>query len=129
MTKSKAPLFLTELVIMLLVFSAFAAVCMRLFVSARQTSKDSRELSEAVSWSSTAADCFKAADGDLMRTAELLGCSYSDGALTMGFDDDWNAGGSVYILTLTADGSAASIRVSHDDVLLYSLTAKAVSSS
>ena len=54
-TRSKTPLFLMELIIMLLVFSVSAAVCLQVFSGARKISEESRKLDAAVMQAQTIA--------------------------------------------------------------------------
>ena len=86
--KSRTPLFLIETVVMLLLFSAFAAICLRLFAAARQTSRKSSELSHAVSWAQSAADCWKSADADVSLPAAIIGISADDKSFFLNFDID-----------------------------------------
>ena len=60
-------LFLLELLIVLLIFALSAAVCVRLFVSARLTASESRALNHAVLLCESGAECFKAANGDIAK--------------------------------------------------------------
>ena len=71
-TRSKTPLFLMELIIMLLVFSISAAVCLQVFSGAKKISEESRKLDAAVMKAQTIAECWKASHGDLEETAEML---------------------------------------------------------
>ena len=70
--RSKTPLFLMELIIMLLVFSISAAVCLQVFSGAKKISEESRKLDAAVIQAQTIAECWKASHGDLIETAEIL---------------------------------------------------------
>ena len=62
--RSKTPLFLMELVIMLLVFSVSAAVCLQVFSGARNISAESRRLDLATMEAQKAAEYWKASHGD-----------------------------------------------------------------
>ena len=55
-THSKTPLFLMELIIMLLVFSVSAAICLRVFTGAKKIADESRRLDAAVMMAQTAAE-------------------------------------------------------------------------
>ena len=71
-TRSKTPLFLMELIIMLLVFSISAAVCLQVFSGAKKISEESRKLDAAVMQAQKVAECWKASHGDLKKTADML---------------------------------------------------------
>ena len=71
-SRSKTPLFLMELIIMLLVFSISAAVCLQVFSGAKKISEESRKLDIAVMQVQTIAECWKASQGNLKETAEML---------------------------------------------------------
>lgn len=92
---TKTGLFMTELLICVGVFSLCAAVCVGLFVKSEVMSQDSANLNQAVIAARNAAECYKAAGGDLEKTAELAGGGYSGGRLGVYYDQDWQlAGGS-----------------------------------
>ncbi len=69
---SKSTLFLMELMIAILMFSLCAAVCLSLFGASRTMTDDSDNLNHAVALSKSAASCYKAANGDLTVTAQLM---------------------------------------------------------
>ncbi|MDO4552018.1 MAG: hypothetical protein Q4C22_00620 [Bacillota bacterium] len=70
---ARTGLFLAELIIMLLIFALCAAVCMRMFGAAQVNSDRSRDLNWASLRVQSAAECYKAAGGDVAETARLLG--------------------------------------------------------
>ena len=84
---TKSGLFAIELLIAVGVFSLCAAICVGLFVRSEIISQDSADLNQAVTAARSASECFKAAGGDLQRTAELTGGEVSNGVLE--FDGDW----------------------------------------
>ncbi len=86
---TRSGLFAIELLIAVGVFSLCAAICVGLFVRAEVMSQDSANLSRAVGEARTAAECFKAAGGDLEKTAALAGGSLEGGALRLYYDGDW----------------------------------------
>jgi len=87
---SRSGLIAIELVIAVGVFALCAAVSMGLFVRSEIMSRESVELTRAVSEARSAAECYKAADGDLEETARLLETSLSEaGRLTLAYDKDW----------------------------------------
>ena len=86
----KATLFLMELVIVIFFFSICAAICVNMFGSAQQMADDSDNLSRAVVEARSAASCYKAADGDLEKTARLLDGVQLDESVAVYFDEMWN---------------------------------------
>ena len=86
---TKSGLFAIELLIAVGVFSLCAAICVGLFVRSEIISQDSADLNQAVTAARSASECFKAAGGDLQRTAELTGGEVSNGGLFLEFDGDW----------------------------------------
>lgn len=86
---TKSGLFAIELLIAVGVFSLCAAICVGLFVRSEIISQDSADLNQAVTAARSASECFKAAGGDLERTAELTGGEVLDGTLFLEFGQDW----------------------------------------
>ena len=80
----RSGLFLIELLLALLFFSVTSAVCMKIFGTSAVLTREKRDRDAAVKASVCAAECLKAADGDLEKTAELLGGAavYENGVLT-----------------------------------------------
>lgn len=66
-------LTLFELIIAIGFFAVFASVCMRIFLSARQSSDQNTELNHAIIVAENAAECFKAGIDPVLY-----------------FDDNWN---------------------------------------
>ena len=75
--KSKTPLALIELVIMILIFSLTAALCLRAFVWADQISYESSIRDQAVIQIQTAAETIKACSGNLEDAAAILDAQVS----------------------------------------------------
>ena len=69
----RSGLFLIELVLALLFFSITSAVCMQIFGASAVMTRKKANRDAAVDASVCAAECLKAAGGDLEKTAELLG--------------------------------------------------------
>ena len=86
----KATLFLMELVIVIFFFSICAAICANMFGSAQQMADNSENLSRAVVEARSVASCYKAADGDLEKTARLLDGVQLDDSAVVYFDEAWN---------------------------------------
>lgn len=76
--KSKVTLVLTELLIMILVFSLAAAVCLQVFVRAGEISRRTALRDEASILAQNAAELLKATGGDLEQASALC-----DGALRL----------------------------------------------
>ena len=88
---TRSGLFAIELLIAIGVFALCAAICIGLFVRAEVLSADSADLNRAVAEARNVAECFKAAGGDLERTAELLDTTAGTGSrLLLRYDSDWN---------------------------------------
>lgn len=96
LSSSRSGLFLIELIIVILFFALSAAVCMKLFVFAYTMTEYSSEISHAAAAAQNTAECFKAAEGDIVKTAELLGAAFDNNILLYNPDDD-------ITLTLIAD--------------------------
>ena len=87
---TRSGLFAIELLIAVGVFSLCAAICVGLFVRSEVMSQDSADLNRAVIAARNAAECYKAAGGDLNRAAELAGGEAAAGdALFLEFDKNW----------------------------------------
>lgn len=84
-------LFLIEMIIAIGFFSLACAVCVQLFVKGHLMSVESNELSRSVIYAQNAAEAFKATDGDIQATAELLGAAAMGDRIILGFDDEWNS--------------------------------------
>jgi len=102
--RSKSGLFLMELIIVILFFSVSAAICMRIFGTAKIKSDYSRDLSNSSVYAQSCAEAYKAYDADLENTAEAMEGKFDDNTLTVYYDFDWNITNSKesakYILTL-----------------------------
>lgn len=118
---TKTGLFMTELLICVGVFSLCAAVCVGLFVKSEVMSQDSASLNQAVIAAKNAAECYKAAGGELERAAELAGGQLEDGVLRIWYDQNWQALGDcgmdvteIFLLALEPQAESparASLRV------------------
>ena len=88
---TRSGLFAIELLISVGIFSLCAAICVGLFVRSEVMSQDSANLSRAVTEAKSAAECFKAAGGDLEKTVGLIGGEIVAGdTLFLEYDADWN---------------------------------------
>lgn len=96
---SKSTLLLMELVMVILVFALCAAVCLGLFGASQKMTEDSDNLNHAVTVSRTAANCYKAANGDLQQLVHLMGspADFTEQAqLVVYYDKHWNPTETVY---------------------------------
>lgn len=88
---TRSGLFAIELLISVGVFSLCAAICVGLFVRSEIISRDCADLNRAVNEARSVANCFKAAGGDIGKTAELTGGEVISGdAVCIGYDNNWN---------------------------------------
>ena len=87
---TRSGLFMIELLIAVGVFTFCAAVCVGLFVRSERMSRDSADLTRAVGEARNVSECFKAAGGDLARTAELCGGTVDGGVLTVSYTTGQN---------------------------------------
>ena len=85
--KSKTPLALMELLIMVLVFAIAAALCLRCFVLADRASARNALRDEAVSAVQTAAETVKACHGNYGEAAYLLDGTWENGQITVASHD------------------------------------------
>ena len=90
---TRSGLFAIELLISIGVFSLCAAICVGLFVRSEVISQTSADLSRAVSEARSAAECYKAAGGNLEKTADLIGGTLENGTLRLYYDQDWQKAG------------------------------------
>ena len=86
---TRSGLFTIELLVVVGVFTLCAAICVGLFVRSEVISRDSADLNHAVTEAQRVAECFKAAGGDISRTAQLCGGESGATALTILYDADW----------------------------------------
>ena len=87
--KSKAPLSLMEQLIMLLVFSLAAALCLQVFVLSSQMSRRCDARNQAELRIQNAAEILKASRGDLSQCEAVLGGSVRDEGWEIYYDAKW----------------------------------------
>lgn len=126
--RSRTTLFLIELAIALGVFAFCAAVCLGVFGTAKRLTRESEALSGASVAAQSAAECYKAADGDLDACAALLDAKSENGVLTLNYDENWRrtAENAAFVLVLTPrEDRHAEVAVFAvgSDVPVFSLTA------
>lgn len=113
-------LFMTELIIMSLIFIACAVICVGISASARNRTDSSRDLDRATELSQSAASCYKAALGNLDDTAALLGGEGGGDELELFYDESLDLcseSEADFVLTLseTGSGNSALISVSYPE--------------
>ena len=87
---TRSGLFAIELLIAVGIFSLCAAICVGLFVRSEVMSQNSADLNRAVGEARSAAECFKAAGGDLQKTADLTGGGVLEGnTFFVEYDENW----------------------------------------
>ena len=126
---TRSGLFAIELLIAVGIFTLCAAICVGLFVRAEVISQDSADLDRAVREARSAAECFKAAGGDMEETARLTGGALAGEELLLRLDGDLE-------LTLTSareDGyKTAVVSVKRNDtgenILMWDIAALEVAS-
>jgi type II secretory pathway pseudopilin PulG len=115
---SRSGLFLMELILVILFFAISAAICLRVFASARQTAERGHDLSCAVLAAQSAAECYRASGGDLETAADLLSGNAEEGGLAVAYDAVWQRTAEAepeYRLELVQDGACADITVRKAD--------------
>jgi len=121
--KSKTPLVLMELLVMVLVFALAAALCLQCFVLSDRLSQRSELRDEAVTAVQNAAERLKARGGSYEQAVSGLSGTWADGALAIPGDG--------FTLRITPVDSAVPLLVqaeisaySHeDDSLLFQIVA------
>lgn len=111
---SKDSLFLMELALAILLFAICSAVCLKLFVAARETADKSRELSFAVLSAQSVAECYKAAEGDMEELSGMLSGSVSEKSVSVYYDRRWQISSwedCCYVLELSENSNVADIIV------------------
>lgn len=101
--RSKAPLAMTELVVMLLVFAFSAAVCLQVFALSDRRSERNEARDRAVLQAECAAEVLKSCHGDVSRAAALHLGRHEDGLWRISFDGEWNATDGSACYTLLAE--------------------------
>lgn len=75
---SKSGLFLMELILAIFFFSIAAAICVRLFVTSHQLSRESVQLNHAVTMAESIAEAFYGCNGEKAQLVSLLADLYSE---------------------------------------------------
>lgn len=128
----KSSLFLMELIIVLFFFALCAAVCVNIFAKAKLINDKSYELNKSIVAAQNAAECFKAANSDIITLANLLNGTAEDNVVKIGYDENWqntNLINAIYMMSINiqknkSNLTTAVITVFNKDKTLYSLTVK-----
>ena len=86
---SRSGLIAIEITVAVGVFALCAAISIGLLVRAELLSRDSAELTQAVSQARNAAECYKSTGGNLDETARLLGGEAGEAGARLCYDGDW----------------------------------------
>lgn len=126
--RSRTPLFLMEIVIMLLVFSVSAGICLKVFAGAKKISQESQMLDLAVLEAQKAAEYWQATKGDVEATATYLQGEWNQDGIVVTYDADWkkSAAQPVFTLRLESDGAVADIYVFSQEETIFHLQTEAV---
>lgn len=126
--RSKTPLFLMEVVIMLLVFAISSSICLKVFVEGKSISEDSYNLDKACWETQKAAEYWQYTKGNMAETAELLQASLKGNELQLFYDENWNLTKKAASFTLTMEmtGARADIKIQDQEKELFSLNTEAV---
>ncbi|MBE6598237.1 MAG: hypothetical protein E7638_02205 [Ruminococcaceae bacterium] len=100
--KRKELLLLMELLVMVLVFSIAAAVCLKTFSAADQKRLEAYNRDRAVLESRNAAEILQSLDGDLQGAAEVYGGKAEEGRWRIAYNADWVITDSEAAFFLTA---------------------------
>lgn len=110
---SRSGLIAIEVTVAVGVFALCAAIAIGLLVRAELMSRESAELTQAVSLARNAAECYKSSGGDLEETALLLGAEADSDGLRLSYSSDWTlqseTDAAAYLLEMTpldAEGAA-----------------------
>lgn len=76
-SRSKSGLFLMELIIVVVFFAICAAICMKVFAQAKKYNDTGYQLNNATVLCQNCAECFRAYDGNVIKTADKLGAAES----------------------------------------------------
>ena len=113
--RSRSTLFLIEQLIVVAVFAICSAACVRILAYAYLTSRDSKDVVNAILVAESGAESFKAVSGDVGKTAEIMGgvvdnSSAANEAIVY-YDSQWQVCGkdnAFYIFRLTSGNTGAS---------------------
>lgn len=115
MRRSKATLFLFELVIIILIFAICCAVCLNLFTASRRKSIEAKDLSHAIVAAQNAAETFKSCNGELSALPALLNGEQAANKIMVYYDKEWaltkNASDASYTVEISTQTEAKMLHV------------------
>lgn len=129
-TRRSGALMLVELLLALMFFAVCAAICLRLFVTARQMGEQSVAMDNAVIQAQNAAEAWKSSGGDITKTLALLGGEYdpmrSVAFEVIAFDEHWEITDSedyAYYMLLIPMANELSVTIQdHDGTEIFSIS-------
>lgn len=108
MKRSRHNLFLLECILAVLVFSVAAAVCARLFAQSYMLEQRTKSLNQGMVLAQSAAEAFRACEGDMQALAPILSAQVSGDSLTASYSpEDKDTGIYTLLLTRTQSGHVA----------------------
>lgn len=130
--KSKAPLFLMEQLIMILVFALTAAFCLQGFALASRISLHQEMQSKSAIVVQNAAELLKSTSGDLSASASRMGGFVADNTWSIPYDASWqvlsSSEESTYLLSVSICDSEdpylgiANIQMMYDHNIIFTIT-------
>jgi len=130
--RSGSTLFLMEQLIVVAIFAICAAACVRLLTESFFMATESRDLSNAIHAAESGAECYKAAAGDISKTAVIMGATLEGGAdaAVVYYNKDWlkcAEGEAAYKMRLTRGApSAGASRLQLGDLSVEKLTGEVI---
>lgn len=126
--RSKLPLFLMEVVIMLLVFALSASVCLKVFAEGKKIATESCELDKACMEVQKVAEYWQSTKGNPQETARLMQAEINGDGFEVFYDEEWSPTekAGIFTLSMQADGTTADIVMKKHDKVLFSIKTKAV---
>lgn len=107
--RSRSTLFLMEQLLAILVFAICAAACVKIFVGSYIIASESKDMNKALLIAESAAECYKAAAGDVGEAAAILDGNVSAAAkgyvITVYYNKQWQEceeDQAAYVMRLTS---------------------------
>ena len=101
--KSKTPLLLMELLVMILVFAFVSAWCLQIFTRSEQISETTANRDRAVLEAQNMGEILRSCDGISPLAAKLSGGEQDGTSLTIRYDENWTKTTAETAYTVTAD--------------------------
>lgn len=125
--KNKAPLALMELLVMILIFSLAAAVCLQIFSHADQLSRRHTAKVHGILAAQNAAELLKSTHGDYNSVAKMLGGSPDrNGLYTIG-NKEWQEQDAYYLQIVPPEDAnpylaSAIVQVIYNNEIIFEIT-------